>query len=616
MAEVRCGQTELTNTLLRHGSHVNNLGGFGLLGDRLVVLHEGEGENLLDRVVVGEEHDHAVNTHTPTTSRWQTVLQSLAESLVDKLGLVVTLLLLAGLLFEAKTLVKGIVQLGVSVDNLLLADESLETLAETLVAAVILGERRHHLGVTSDHSGVDALLLDKLTDKLVEHASVCKRRRALDVGLLEHALEELVGLVGVQLVAFGELFTTGFLESGNHLDALPGLGPVDGVDLAVLGLELGLVATGQVLDEVGHKVLGGVHQVVDIGKSLVELASGELGVVGKIDTLVAELTANLVDTLETTDDQLLEEQLGGDTHVQLHIEVIVVCLEGLGGSTTSDGVHHGSLDLDEVTRVEVVADVGDHLGAGDEGATSVVVHDQVEELAAVALLLVLEAVVLVGELVQAGGEEGDFLGEERELARVAGARVGAARVALDADDVSTAQQLVLLGKGLVAGRLLRLAHDLHAHTLGADIVEAQVGSRRTLVVDAGSNVQSLLLLVLARLEVAELLLKFAQVVVDVELVRVGVGLVVLAELLDGSAADLEVLVGVQVSLLLLGAGSLLLCWWCSGRCRLLGLLGLLFALLLALLDYFLSATLPRLLSHTDRYARSVLLTFSPVTSSR
>lgn len=83
---------------------------------------------------------------------------------------------------------------------------------------------------------------------------------------------------------------------------------------------------------------------------------------------------------------------------------------------------------------------------------------------------------------------------------------------------------------------------------------------------------------------AELGLELAQVVVDLELVRVGVGLVALAELLDGSAADLEVLVGVQVSLLLFGAGRLLLlCWGLSGG-SLLGLLSLLLALLLTLLD--------------------------------
>jgi hypothetical protein len=50
-------------------------------------------------VVVCQEHDKSVDTHAPTTGRRETVLESLAESLVDELRLVVTLILLVCLLF-------------------------------------------------------------------------------------------------------------------------------------------------------------------------------------------------------------------------------------------------------------------------------------------------------------------------------------------------------------------------------------------------------------------------------------------------------------------------------------------------------------------------------------
>ena len=44
---------------------------------------------------------------------------------------------------------------------------------------------------------------------------------------------------------------------------------------------------------------------------LVELARGELGVVGQVNALVAELTADLVHAIQTTDHQHLHR----DTHV-------------------------------------------------------------------------------------------------------------------------------------------------------------------------------------------------------------------------------------------------------------------------------------------------------------
>jgi hypothetical protein len=71
------------------------------------------------------------------------------ELFVYKLRLVVTLCLLVRLLLESHTLVEGVVQLCVCVADLLLADESLETLAETGDIAVVLGERAHDFWVTN-----------------------------------------------------------------------------------------------------------------------------------------------------------------------------------------------------------------------------------------------------------------------------------------------------------------------------------------------------------------------------------------------------------------------------------------------------------------------------------
>jgi hypothetical protein len=147
------------------------------------------------------------------------------------------------------------------------------------------------------------------------------------------------------------------------------------------------------------------------------------------------------------------------------------------------------------------------------------------------------------------------------------------------------------------------------------IVEAKIDTSGTLVEDTGTDAQGSVLEVLARLEVAELGLELAQIVVDVELVGVRVGLMALAELLDGSAADLKVLVGVQVSLVLFGAGSLLLGRLCRCSGRLFGLLSVLFTLLLALLDWLPLSILCIRCHGIVSHSRSVLLTFSPVTSS-
>lgn len=109
------------------------------------------------------------------------------------------------------------------------------------------------------------------------------------------------------------------------------------------------------------------HQVVDVRVRHVELARGELGVVRQVDRLVAELTAQLVHAVQTTDHQLLrltrltrphlQVQLGSDTHVEVQVEVVVVRDERLRRGASRLHVHHGRLHLQETEVVQVAADL-------------------------------------------------------------------------------------------------------------------------------------------------------------------------------------------------------------------------------------------------------------------
>lgn len=320
--------------------------------------------------------------------------------------------------------------------------------------------------------------LKELAGEGIDHASVGQRRVALDTSLLENVLEENIGLVGVQLVSGRELLAGELLESGNHLDAAPGTLPVDGQLLALGVVVLGDVRAVDVLDKARDELLGHAHEVVHVGVGHVKLEGGELGVVGEIDRLVTELTAHLVDAVEATDDKHLEVQLGGDTQEHVHVEVVVVGDEGLGGGTSGNDVEHGGLDRDEVAVIEPTADVRVDLGAGDEDVASLVVHHEIKVALAEALLGVLEAVMVVGDLVQAGGQKNHLTGSDRQLAReVASALlvlgVGTRGVATDTDDIATAQVNVLLLEVRGVGvSVFGLRKDLQTDTLGIVSISA------------------------------------------------------------------------------------------------------------------------------------------------
>ena len=62
----------------------------------------------------------------------------------------------------------------------------------------------------------------------------------------------------------------------------------------------------------------------------------------------------------------LEEELGGDAHKEIHLEVVVVGDKRASGSTTGDHVHHGCLDLEEAKVVQEAAQVVDDLSAVED----------------------------------------------------------------------------------------------------------------------------------------------------------------------------------------------------------------------------------------------------------
>ena len=172
---------------------------------------------------------------------------------------------------------------------------------------------------------------------------------------------------------------------------------------------------------VRDQALAARGDVLVVGVRLVPLEHRELGVVGAVDALVAEVLAELVHALEPADDQPFQVELGRDPQEELAIERVVVRRERPGERAPVERLQHRCLDLDEPLGVEEPADRGDHARAGDEQLARLLVGDQVELALAKARLDVGQAVVLLGRRPQR-------LGQQREVEHPsASARPGARR---------------------------------------------------------------------------------------------------------------------------------------------------------------------------------------------
>ena len=242
---------------------------------------------------------------------------------------------------------------------------------------------------------------------------------------------------------------------------------------------LELIGAENFLRGARENALQNVHHAVKVRERLVELAGGELGVVLGVHALVAENAADLVHALQTADDQALEVQLGGDAHIHINVERIVMRDERPRVRAARDGAEHGRLDLHEAEAVEVAAQERHKFRADLKVALALGIDDEVHVALTVAQLLILQTVEFFGQRPQGLREQRDLLGAHAHLAAL-----GAEHLALDADDIADVVlleavvllliHLVLAGVELdAAGLVLQiakadLAHAAFAHQAARD----------------------------------------------------------------------------------------------------------------------------------------------------
>mmetsp|Transcript_13576 Transcript_13576/g.23845 ORF Transcript_13576/g.23845 Transcript_13576/m.23845 type:complete len:261 (+) Transcript_13576:993-1775(+) len=250
-----------------------------------------------------------------------------------------------------------------------------------------------------------------------------------------------------------------------------------------VGVILDLVRTLDCHHHLADHLLGHLHQVIVVSISHVELHSCELRVVCEVNTLIPELATHLVNTLNAAHNQLLQEQFWCNAHVHVLLEVVVMCHERLGCGSTWDQVHHRCLHLKEATVVKEPAHKLDDLGAGVEDATHFRVADEVQISLTVACLLILETVMCLGRHVQARRKHLERLGEDRELALFA-----FARVAHHTNDVTTLGVVVdCLESSQVQVAVANIRHELDLLALPVQVIEQQLGARCALAVDAACH---------------------------------------------------------------------------------------------------------------------------------
>ena len=141
-----------------------------------------------------------------------------------------------------------------------------------------------------------------------------------------------------------------------------------------------------------HQPLGHLHHVFPVLVGAVPLEHGELGVVARRDALVAEIAVDLEHALDTAHDQALEVELRRDAQEEVHVERIVVRLEGSRRSAAGNRLQHRRLDFQIVFFQKNISQRMNNARAHGERLSCLRIDDQVEIALPVPCLLIRQAV--------------------------------------------------------------------------------------------------------------------------------------------------------------------------------------------------------------------------------
>ena len=165
--------------------------------------------------------------------------------------------------------------------------------------------------------------------------------------LLAQVVQKLPHRLRLELTPKRELDVELLLKRLNHVKPLPWSLKAQQLGLTILsiGVIRNRLPTSELDDKVGDHLLRHLHEVVHIRIGHVKLARGKLGVVRHVDRLIAEDTANFIYSVQPAHYELLQVELGGNTQVEVEVQVVVMRYEWLRGCASCDHVHHRCFHL-------------------------------------------------------------------------------------------------------------------------------------------------------------------------------------------------------------------------------------------------------------------------------
>ena len=152
-----------------------------------------------------------------------------------------------------------------------------------------------------------------------------------------------------------EVNTSNFLDDVNHVNPFKRFVDFDFSSL-VVDWSISINRNGCMLDNAFSQV----HDILEICIGLVNLDGSELWIVSCVHPFVTENTANLINSLHTTNDEALEMKFGCNPQYHVNVLGIVVGNKWTGCSTACFVMENRSFNFKEALSIQVTTDFRDN----------------------------------------------------------------------------------------------------------------------------------------------------------------------------------------------------------------------------------------------------------------
>ena len=135
--------------------------------------------------------------------------------------------------------------------------------------------------------------------------------------------------------------------------------------------------TADLLCQITEHGLCQFHHSFVICICLIKFHQGELRVMTSVNTFVTEYTANLENSLKTTNNQSLQIKFQRNTKLNIFVQCIVMCFEWSCCCSTCICNKHWSFNFHEITVCKEVTDFFKDLRTLDKYTLAVLIHNKI-----------------------------------------------------------------------------------------------------------------------------------------------------------------------------------------------------------------------------------------------